>query len=55
MEEMPDDGQTVSAEQEGTVNSVDDQVLQHLLQKRGEVSFESLEDIDPFIAEYKKV
>ena len=45
----------VSAEQEGTVDSVDDEVLQHLLQKRGEESFKSLEDIDPFIAEYKKV
>ena len=50
-----DAGQNVSAEQEGTVDSVDDQVLQHLLRKRGEELFKSLEDINPFIAEYKKV
>ena len=37
------------------VDSVDDQVLQPLLQKRGEEAVQSLEDIDLLIGEYKKI
>ena len=44
-------GRKVS-EQEGNVDTAaDDQVLQQLLRKRRDESFESLEDLNPFIAE----
>jgi Ulp1 protease family, C-terminal catalytic domain len=49
-----DTGRQVS-DPEGSVDSTDDQLLQHLLRKRGEESFQSLADIDPLIAEYKRV
>ena len=40
---------------EGSVDTTDDQLLQHLLRKRRDESFQSLEDIEPLISEYKRV
>ena len=47
-----DDGGELS--ERCAVDSVDDQVLQHLLQKRGEEAVQSLEVIDLLIGEYKR-
>ena len=40
---------------EGSVDTTDDQLLQHMLRKRRDESFQSLEDIKPSISEYKRV
>jgi hypothetical protein len=39
---------------EGSVDTTDDQLLQHLLRKRRDELFQSLEDIEPLISEYKR-
>ena len=48
-------GRKVSDQEDSVDTAPDDQVLQQLLRKRRDESFESLEDLDPRIAEYKRV
>ena len=45
----------VSDQEDSVDTAPDDQVLQQLLRRRRDESFESLEDLDPLIAKYKRV